>query len=270
MEARPGAEPPGYVHARSARQGVGAILCLVSPSPHRVSVALVVAGLALASASGGRAAADPAPATPTAAPATQRRTYVVAAMGDSLSDPKSQGAKYLEPLRAACPKSRFDAYGVGGNMTNMMRKRFARDVLGEGGDGTKPAYTHVLVLGGIGDILSNETAKRTARSIERDLGGMYALAKERGLTVVAMTLPPWGGFKGYDGARHQMTLEVNAWLRAGPPNVDVVVDLHPLLSCGDANKLCRDYAWPDQLHWGPKGHQVVGAELEKRVFFDCR
>jgi uncharacterized protein YjeT (DUF2065 family) len=265
MEARPEAEPVVYGHPRRARQAAGGILRWVTNLVRRALLALVAAGLAVASVPTVRASAEPAAPPPT----VQRRAYVVAAMGDSLSDPKSQGAKYLEPLRTACPKSRFDAYGVGGNMTNMMKKRFSRDVLGDGGDGTKPKYTHVLVLGGIGDILSNETAKRTATTIERDLGAMYAMAKERGLVVVAMTLPPWGAFKAYDSARHQMTLDVNAWLRGGPPNVDTVVDIFPLLSCGDANKLCRDYAWPDQLHWNPKGHQVVAAELAKRVFSDC-
>lgn len=204
------------------------------------------------------------------APPAAKRVYVVAALGDSLSDPKSQGAKYLEPLREKCPQSRFDAYGVGGNMTNMMRRRFARDVLGEGGDGTKPSYTHLVVLGGIGDILSNETAKRSTRTITADLAAIFAMAKAKGIAVVALTLPPWGGFKGYDGARHQMTLDVNTWLRGGPPDVDVVVDIHALLSCGDANKLCREYAWPDQLHWGKKGHAVVGAALARLAFADCR
>lgn len=224
--------------------GVGA-----SPSP------------AAASPDGGSGGAPP--------PSRAKRTYVVAAMGDSLSDPKSHGGKYLELLAARCPKSRFDSYGIGGNMVNMMKRRFARDVLGEGGDGSKPKYTHVIVLGGIGDILSNETAHRTAKKIEEDLAAMYAMAKTKGMAVVALTLPPWGGFKSYDGARHQMTLDVNAWLVAHPKDVDAVVDIHPLLACGDANKLCRDYAWPDQLHWAAKGHEVVGEELYAKVFADC-
>jgi len=235
--------------------------------------ALAIAGAFVAAACA--RPTSPASAEPPASSAapspkpTVKHTYVVAAMGDSLSDPKSHGGKYLEYLAARCPKSRFDSYGVGGNMVNMMRKRFARDVLGDGADGPKPKYTHVIVLGGIGDILSNETAHRTAKKIESDLSEMYAMAKARGMKVVALTLPPWGAFKSYDGARHQMTLDVNDWLRKGPADADVVVDIFPLLSCGDANKLCRDYAWPDQLHWAAKGHDVVGKELAAKVFADC-
>lgn len=197
------------------------------------------------------------------------RTYVVAAMGDSLTDPKSHGGKYLEYLKKKCPKSTFDSYGKGGNMTNQMRKRFARDVLGEGGDGSKPTYSHVIILGGIGDILSNETALRTSEKIQGDLGEMYRLAHDKGVAVVALTIPPWGAFKAYNDARHTMTIEENDWIKSRPANVDRVVDIYPLLSCGNARDLCDDYAWPDKLHWGQKGHDVVGVALHEQVFSDC-
>lgn len=203
-------------------------------------------------------------------PAAKKRAYVVAAMGDSLSDPRSHGGKYLEVLRGKCPKSRFDSYGKGGQMVNQMRKRFARDVLGEG-DKDKPRYTHVLVLGGIGDILSNETAGRTAKKIEEDLAAMYTMAKERGIEVVAMTLPPWGGASAYNDVRHAMTVEVNRWIsgRTRDDGVARVVDIYPLLSCGDAAHLCKDYGWPDKLHWNAKGHEVVGKAILASVMADC-
>lgn len=234
--------------------------------------AVAAAGLALASA------APPVFADHDELPArgeepgqmdSAKRTYVVAAMGDSLTDPKSHGGKYLEYLKQQCPKSTFDSYGKGGNMVNQMRKRFARDVLGEGGDGTKPSYTHVIILGGIGDILSNETATRTSEKIESDLGEMYRLAHEKGVSVVALTIPPWGAFKAYNDARHTMTIEENDWIKSKPPNVDRVVDIYPLLSCGEPRNLCDDYAWPDKLHWGQKGHDVVGKALHETVFSDC-
>jgi hypothetical protein len=241
--------------------------------PLSLAAAAVGLTLACASAAGVAAPSEGAsldsirPLDSTTTP--KKRTYVVAAMGDSLTDPKSQGGKYLDYLKDKCPKSRFDSYGKGGNMTNQMRKRFAKDVLGEGGDGSKPQYTHVVILGGIGDILSNETAGRTAEKIEKDLGLMYQMAHDKGVAVIALTLPPWGAFQAYDSARHQMTLDVNAWIRAVPPNVDQAVDIYPLLSCGVDRNLCDDYAWPDKLHWVKKGHEVVGAELYKDVFSDC-
>jgi hypothetical protein len=213
---------------------------------------------------------DAEPAEP-AAPSAAKRVYVVAAIGDSLTDPKSHGGKYLELLREACPKSRFDTYGKGGQMVNQMRKRFARDVLGEGEKKEKPRYTHALVLGGIGDILSNETAGRTAEKIEGDLGAMYTMAKKRGVAVVALTLPPWGGASAYNEARHTMSIEVSKWIRerstAGA--VDAVADIYPLLSCGEPAHLCGEYGWPDKLHWNAKGHAVVGKALRASVFSNC-
>jgi hypothetical protein len=233
-----------------------------------VPIALSAALLLGVSANAALAGSDEVPA-PNRLDGSTTHAYVVAAMGDSLTDPKSQGGKYLDYLKDKCPNSRFDSYGKGGNMVNQMRKRFARDVLGEGGDGSKPSYTHVIVLGGIGDILSNETALRTTEKIEKDLGEMYKLAHDKGVKVVALTLPPWGAFKAYNDERHQMTMDENAWIKGKPENVDYAVDIYPLLSCGKERDLCDDYAWPDKLHWSKKGHEVVGAELYKDVFSDC-
>ncbi len=222
-----------------------------------------------------RAAAGPEPSSSASAPAPKRR-YVVAAMGDSLTDPRSHGGKYLDLLRKRCPASRFDSYGKGGNMVNQMRKRFARDVLGQPADpkAPKPRYTHVILLGGINDICSDQTAHRTNDKIEADLEAMVNLAHGHGIAVVALTLPPWGGFKRYYNARRgASTLRINRWIRRqGPPagKVEAVVDVYPLLSCGEPDKLCERYGWPDQVHWSKAGHQVVGKALHRQVFADCR
>lgn len=217
------------------------------------------------------------PAGDAPAPAAKgKKLYVVAAMGDSLTDPKSHGGKYLDLLKKRCPKSRFDSYGKGGQMVNQMKKRFARDILGEGedkkdADSAKPRYSHVIVLGGIGDILSNETAGRTAKKIQDDLDAMYTMAKKHDIVVIALTLPPWGGAKAYNPARHAMSLEVSDWIRdlSAKKAVGAVTDVYPLLSCGQASELCGDYAWPDKLHWNAKGHEIVGKALAESVFADC-
>ena len=48
-------------------------------------------------------------------------------------------------------------------MVNQMRRRFDDDVFGPG----KPAYTHVIVFGGVNDLYSDLTAGRTPALIER-------------------------------------------------------------------------------------------------------
>jgi lysophospholipase L1-like esterase len=233
---------------------------------------VLLGGLVAAAATAG----SPAPEHPAGAeaqPQTKQR-YVVAAMGDSLTDPKSHGGKYLEVLQQRCPKSRFDSYGVGGQMVNQMRRRFARDVLGDppDPDEPKPKYTHVLILGGINDICSDRSALRTNDKIKRDLSAMYELAKDRGIQVVALTMPPWAGFKRYYNRRREAsTLYLNQWIRSRSEikAVGIVFDTYPLLSCGRPTHLCDRYGWSDHVHWNKKGHRVVGEALHREVFADC-
>src|SRR5210317_450497 len=101
------------VGARSALATIGAGLlaaCLA------LGAAAAVGGEACAPrAHAALGAAASASASASAKPRPKRR-YVVAAMGDSLTDPRSFGGKYLKLLRKRCPKSRFDSYGVGGQI----------------------------------------------------------------------------------------------------------------------------------------------------------
>ncbi|HVU02327.1 MAG TPA: SGNH/GDSL hydrolase family protein [Polyangiaceae bacterium] len=203
-------------------------------------------------------------------PAPRGTVYRVAAVGDSLTDVKVGGGLYLEYLSERCPKSQFDAFGKGGEMVNQMRKRFVRDLW----DGTRPPYTHVIVFGGVNDLYSDLTAGRTVKKIERDLGAMYAAAREHGAKVVAIDVAPWGGFKKYfTDLRAETTHELNAWILAQPKagTVDSAVDAHALLSCGDAEVLCPAFAKPhkDGLHFGPEGHRKLAAALADAVFSDC-
>jgi DNA-binding transcriptional LysR family regulator/lysophospholipase L1-like esterase len=210
--------------------------------------------------------AAPITSSSTSPPPRPTRRYAVAAIGDSLSDPKAHGGKYLETLAARCKGSRFDTYGRGGEMVSQMRRRFARDVLGEGG-GPQPVYTHVLVLGGVADVGSSQTASRTLEKVQADLLAMYRMAHERGLGVIALTLPPWGAYPLYDDDKHRMMLALNEWLRTRPEPVAHVVDVFPKLVCGD-RALCAEYA-ADKIHWNAAGHELVGAMLYEQVFADC-
>ena len=241
-------------------------------------------------------ASSPAPVAAAAPPASvsdrtsagatppERRRYVVAAIGDSLTDPRSHGGKYLDVLRERCPDSRFESYGVGGNMVNMMRRRFLRDVFGEGTDGgargaaavgasaERPAWTHVIVLGGLGDVLSNVTAGRTAGAVQRDIAWMVTETRARGARAFVLTLPPWSGFRDYDGARAVMARDVNAWIaaEAREGRIDGTLDTRSVLSCGDPERLCDGMAFPDRLHWSEAGQHAVGEALHRALFADCR
>ncbi len=200
----------------------------------------------------------------------QRVPIVVAAMGDSLTDARSGGGKFLDVLRERCPRSRFDNYGKGGEMVNQMRRRFTDDLFGPG----KPAYTHVIVFGGVNDLYSDLTAGRTPAGIERDLSAMYEEAHRHGAKVVAITVAPWGGFTRYFNApRSAATLEVNRWIVAqrDAGAIEAAVDAYSLLSCGDSMRLCPAYVAPfrDGLHFGVAGHARLGEALFDQVFSSC-
>ncbi len=201
-----------------------------------------------------------------AKPAPAKRRYSVAAIGDSLSDPKAHGGKYLTYLSSHCKLSRFDAWGKGGNMVSQMKKRFARDILGEGGV-ERPKYSHLVVLGGIADIGSNETAGRTLEKIQTDLSAMYRMAHDKGITVIALTIPPWGAYYEYNDERHRMMLAMNDWIRKKPEPVSHVVDVFPKLVCKE-RELCAEFA-SDKIHWNKKGHDLVGQMLLEQIFSDC-
>jgi lysophospholipase L1-like esterase len=226
------------------------------------------AAAAPSSAPAPSACAAPAPPPPPAsARPAARRVCTVAAIGDSLTDARSNGGGYLTLLAGRCPKSRFDNYGKGGDMTNQMRRRFQGEVV----TGDKPRYTHVIVFGGVNDLYSDETAGRTVPKISADLGAMYDLAHQRGMRVVAITVAPWGGFKRYYNERRgRATLELNGWIATSAPT-DAVVDAYALLSCGDPERLCPEVAKPyrDGIHFGPVGHEKLGEALYAAVFRDC-
>jgi lysophospholipase L1-like esterase len=201
------------------------------------------------------------------------RRYVVAAMGDSLTDLRSPGGgRYLTFLSERCPKSRFDSYGKGGQMVNQMRARFARDVLNTPVTPGKPSYSHVLVFGGVNDIGSDETALRTNDKITADLALMYQAAHQAGMQVVALTIAPWGGFKKYYNPRRAAsTRKVNEWIKTQVQQgaVDEVIDTGPLLSCGEPEHLCAPHAQRDGLHLSADGHRKLAAALAEQVFKDC-
>jgi lysophospholipase L1-like esterase len=194
---------------------------------------------------------------------------VVAAVGDSLTDVRSHGGKFLDVLRERCPKSRFDNYGKGGEMVNQMRRRFESELFAAG----KPAYTHVIIFGGVNDLYSDVTAGRTPSLIEHDLTLMYQEAGRHGARIVALTVAPWGGFAHFNVSRSAATLEVNGWILAqrDAGAIEAAVDTYSLLSCGNPTMLCSRYTMPfrDGLHFGDEGHQRLGEALFDQVFANC-
>ncbi|MEZ4221398.1 MAG: SGNH/GDSL hydrolase family protein [Polyangiaceae bacterium] len=233
--------------------------------------ALIPCGIAALVLVGAGAVAAPGAET-AEAPPTQR--YRVAAIGDSLTDVRVGGGHYLTELARKCPKSRFDAYGVGGQQTLHMRWRFDVDL----NQWSKlPArrvdYTHVIVLGGVNDLSAGSVTHPRLGRVKANLAAMYVRGKRRGLRVVAVTLPPWGRLMGGYDKRATATHSLNDWIldRARIGVVDHAVDIHPILSCGDTDELCPRYRRfaTDRVHWNHEGHRLVADALHTQVFADC-
>lgn len=213
----------------------------------------------------------PVPAAPSATPATQKKLYIVAALGDSITDARGGGGGYLAVLRARCPKSQFLNFGKGGDMTNQMRRRMESDVI------PQIAIQNIntlLVYGGVNDLYSDLTANRKNDKIEEDLTRIYQLARAKDLTVIAVTVSPWGGFSQYwNPRRGQNTQLLNSWILGQEATglVDKAVDSFAPLSCGDPNVLCPKYETgsSDGLHLGKQGHAVLGEKLAEEAFGDC-
>lgn len=212
------------------------------------------------------------PLRPEVEPTRIRRRYVVAALGDSITDAHVGGGGYLDLLRRRCPESRFVNFGKGGDMTNQMLRRLQRDILPlvktEG-------LTTLLVYGGVNDLYSDLTAGRTNERIEQTLSRIYQLAKSAGMEVVAVTVSPWGGFRRYFNERRgENTRLLNSWILGQEQGalVDRAVDSYALLSCGDPEALCPDYEsrFHDGLHPGAEGQRVLGEKLASEAFADCR
>jgi hypothetical protein len=252
-------------HGFSPRGPDGITIHLV-PEIRPASVLLLLA----ASLVGALVAAAPDPGT---SPAAKRR-YVVAAVGDSLTDPRAGGGRYMTELAQRCPESRFDTYGVGGQRTDHMRWRFAHDVLGHASRRPPPRYTHVIVLGGVNDVLSASIHHAPIGRTQRNLSYMYRLAQRHGIETIAVTIPPWGRLAGVADARVKATDALNRWIveRAGQGDVKFAVDVSPALACGDSRELCptKRRFHGDLVHWNRAGHRAVADLLHRQVFADCR
>jgi len=193
----------------------------------------------------------------------------VLVLGDSLSDEKVGGGGFVRLLREHCAQVTFDNRAKGGFMVNQMRKRLETEVLPEG-----THYSHAIVFGGVNDLYSDQTANRTLGRIEADLSRIYADLKARGTDVVAITVTPWGDFKRwFTPERSQNTHTLNAWILAQPAAgaLSAALDAYPLLSCGDAERLCPELAAPhkDGLHFGKLGHQKLAKALLAGPFRGC-
>ncbi|MBU1131882.1 hypothetical protein KKC32_01330 [Patescibacteria group bacterium] len=106
-------------------------------------------------------------------------------------------------------------------------------------------FKYLTILGGVNDIAS-ETSLATTKS---NLTKIYQKAHESGLKVIAITMNPWR-YKSWTEAKHQQTLELNDWIRAGGDgNIDKVVDFYNLVKDNNNPPEMRSEFWGNRAQW---------------------
>jgi hypothetical protein len=118
---------------------------------------------------------------------------------------------------------------------------------------------HVVALVGINDLLSGESAEH----VIRDLADQRELARDNGVRMTYITIPPYGGYREADSR----TLEarrniVNGWIRRQDH-----IDLEERFADGDSLKACfRRTVLPDGfLHMNRKGYKELAAYVQDRL-----
>ncbi len=179
----------------------------------------------------------------------------VLAVGDSLTDPELPPGTYPRwtdvldaKLPADVPVSNAAIAGnrvlLPGGYGPTLVQRFARDVLARDGVGT------VVLLAGTNDVSRDLPAAR----LTAELAQLCRLARDRGVRVVLLTLPP---ASKRPPAQEAVRQRVNDWIRS-TTLADVVVDADAVLRApGQPTRLLPAYD-RDHLHLTPAGHRALG------------
>ena len=153
--------------------------------------------------------------------------------------------------------------------------RFVRDAL------SQPGVKDVILLEGINDIgFSGEpdtgcytpnNAGVTANQIEAGYRELIAMARARGVKIIAGTLTPFGGsnagYGGYYGTAHGEALreQVNAWIRTSHA-FDAVIDFSAATQDpADPLYLNPPYNSGDSLHPGDLGYEAMADAISLRL-----
>jgi len=207
---------------------------------------------------------------------------IVSIMGDSLSAKATSKGGYAKYLQDSCPGLEIDTYGVGGQNTVQMVKRFKRDIVNKT-LGSYRMYDDVIIFAGINDIAvidsdytktghiwSEEMVDKRIFGIIERLDAMYQEAKDSGMRVIAVTISPWGEYRGkvtkYGQSQWSQNSQraidtINLWLRSKPENVDVVVDAYKILEDpNNPDNLQKEFTG-DRLHLNKEGNAVLANEI---------
>ncbi len=146
--------------------------------------------------------------------------------------------------------------------------RFQRDILNQ------PGVTTALVLIGINDIGSPEvaptpcTTPNPAITAEQLIAGYRTLiqdAHSRGIRIVGVTMPPFGGAAVHTERSQRIWAAANAWIRTSG-EFDAVADFAAALADpADATRLAPQYDSGDHLHPNEAGYRAMAGAVDLSV-----
>ena len=173
-------------------------------------------------------------------------------IGDSISawgdDNNTRYGEYLQAqLRAGNPGAVVETHAVRSQSINQIRGRFRTDILA-----VRPQYNTVIIQGGVNNITGINVL-----DAQRTFTEMIRTARENGMRVILVTLPPWAGFASSNAEAQRRTAELNRWIRlqAQTDGSVVVVDLASMGN-GDPPRWRSEFS-DDNLHPNDRGRREI-------------
>jgi lysophospholipase L1-like esterase len=143
--------------------------------------------------------------------------------------------------------------GISAQYTSQMLSRFQSDIINPGD------ADYVIIWGGAIDVQSNNTPEETTKS---NMQGMYTMAHDAGIKVVAVTITPQNDLPPQNKAK---ILSINSWMKNTASNIDFIADAYTAVE--DPNK--PGFILPaydqDGVHFNSLGYTAVAETIYNSV-----
>lgn len=182
--------------------------------------------------------------------------WKISLMGDSITagmvlvDP----FKPVDRIQAWCPSCLVVNQGVGGNTTAQMQPRVTSNVVGS-------HFNSMWIMGGVNDLISTTDS---AATIFGRLQSMYDSARADHVTVVPMTITPYGNNVNWTSAAETKRTTINSSILnyCSTNSITCYDSSTALQDSVDHTKLNATYDSGDGLHPNTTGSDVLVAGME--------
>ncbi len=197
------------------------------------------------------------------------KAHIWAALGNSITDGRGSTTDKqnrwtdVASTRLKDQEIGFINLGIGGNcvygggLGPSAAKRFEQDILDQKG------IEGVILYIGVNDIGGSKDIEATFDSLTTHIRRFITLAREKGLSVYACTITPFGGHSYYTEEHEQLRQRFNDWLRT-KALVEKVIDLDAVLSDPEhPTAIPAALQDNDGLHPSVLGHQRIGEAVSE-------